>query len=352
MITSCVGVSCFLYLKYQYKWHKKVVLSEIEKLKVTHDTTLPRRKFHYGWYIVKPTEDVPNGKIISFRGFGKDWILYRTKSNKPVIQSAYCKHMGSHLGDGTLINGKVQCHFHGWKYDENGKCGKHQLETVTCIEKNGLIFGWFDDDPTRLPEFDIPDVPGFMDASFEIEFPIRNTYFCENQVDKLHFKYVHEDVYPLTMETEWKNDEIKNMNDQLHFGFVCHTYLFNKMYFCTVTTKLSQQSTSLSYDELEYSFFMGLIRFTIYQLVSNFPIEEHITCVKYYNYVTHSSILSKLIFKFVFQTTMEDIALTHKMKYRMNPLLRKNESGIQKMKDYLKKYEFKEYTSKVPDLDW
>jgi len=48
--------------------------------------------------------------------------VWRTSSGTPVVMDAYCPHMGANIAvGGTVIDDCIQCPFHEWKFDKDGK---------------------------------------------------------------------------------------------------------------------------------------------------------------------------------------------------------------------------------------
>ena len=53
--------------------------------------------FPRGWFMVAATAQIQE-KPFSARYFGEDMVIYRGNSGKIYAVSAYCPHMGTHLG--------------------------------------------------------------------------------------------------------------------------------------------------------------------------------------------------------------------------------------------------------------
>jgi len=77
-----------------------------------------------GWFIVAPSDAVGVGEILPVYYFAKDLIVFRTASGAARVTTAYCAHLGAHIGVGGKVNGEsVECPFHGWWYDgQSGRC--------------------------------------------------------------------------------------------------------------------------------------------------------------------------------------------------------------------------------------
>ncbi len=76
-----------------------------------------------GWNAILESSDLSKNAIKTISMFGKDLIVYRGSSGKCYVFDAYCPHLGANLGiGGTIVGDSVRCPFHGWVFDENGKC--------------------------------------------------------------------------------------------------------------------------------------------------------------------------------------------------------------------------------------
>ena len=54
---------------------------------------------------------------------GEHSAVYRSQSGKVTIMDAYCPHMGANLAVGGRVRGEcLECPFHGWVFDSDGKC--------------------------------------------------------------------------------------------------------------------------------------------------------------------------------------------------------------------------------------
>ena len=122
---------------------------------------------------------------------------------------ALCPHHGTDLGQGKVVDGAVQCPFHGWRFNGEGACVKipSQLDDAKIpptarvlryplIERQGNLWIWMDataepdHEPTHLEFFE--EQPGrrrtFIPAQM-IDAPFVNV--VENALDYAHLKFIH-----------------------------------------------------------------------------------------------------------------------------------------------------------------
>lgn len=167
-----------------------------------------------GWFQVAWSDEIGVGDVRRMTYFGTDLIAWRTESGRITVMTAYCEHLGAHLGYGGHVQGEVlQCPFHGWQWNADGRnvCIPYEprpnrgrrIRTFPTVERNASVYVWHDVDG-REPFFDAPDVFGaFGDDRtaadyypqqrlFEQGHEMHPQYVLENGVDFAHFKYVHQ----------------------------------------------------------------------------------------------------------------------------------------------------------------
>lgn len=140
--------------------------------------------------------------------FGKDLVLFRTEEGVAHVLDAYCPHLGAHLGHGGRVHqGKLQCPFHGWRFDGQGACVEipHAekippgavLGTWPVHELDGLIFVHHARDGAS-PTWQLPALPEATTEGWQLA---RKTHrrirthvqeLGENLADPTHFRYVHD----------------------------------------------------------------------------------------------------------------------------------------------------------------
>ena len=181
--------------------------------------------FPRGWFMVAFSDELPVGGVLKMNYFGSAQVVFRGEDGAVRIMDGYCPHMGAHLGAGGTVEGNsIVCPFHAWKFDGNsGKCTeipycdreppkKAELGQWTSVERNGMVFVWFDPDGGP-PEFDVPTIPpgnGDSDWSPWFHSVMRiNTHsreIVENVVDIGHFQPVH-GTHVDKFENEFVNEQ-------------------------------------------------------------------------------------------------------------------------------------------------
>ena len=142
------------------------------------------------WYAVEFSSKVGDSTLCSFNLFGEPWILFRSKESQVGCIQDECAHRACPLSLGGIIEGTVQCAYHGWQYDIAGNCSHMPscqqtqafVTSLPCLEAAGLIWVWPGDEaPRELPQ-QIGRVPGGfkVHAELEMELPVEHGLLLEN----------------------------------------------------------------------------------------------------------------------------------------------------------------------------
>jgi len=114
--------------------------------------------------------------------------------------------MGASLAVGRVVDDAVECPYHGFRYDESGRCIETPLRKADALiprtlcnrryavaEKAGWVFLFWGEPehaPEEIPFFDEIQEP-LLHAWSMREWPVSFTRFIENTVDVAHLGTVH-----------------------------------------------------------------------------------------------------------------------------------------------------------------
>ena len=158
------------------------------------------------WYTVLEGSEVRKGAPVGVTRMGEKLVFWRNKEGKVVCQRDRCVHRGVALSEGKVINGEIECPFHGFRYDSSGKCtlipantvgaevpDRFHVYTYPAREENGFIYIWWGDIQEGLPP-----IPFFSDLGPEFSYgripdPWNAHYsrVIENQLDVVHLPFIH-----------------------------------------------------------------------------------------------------------------------------------------------------------------
>ncbi len=182
------------------------------------------------WYAVLESRELKKRPLGATR-LGERLVFYRDPAGKPVCLYDRCAHRGASLAIGEIVDGHIQCPFHGLEYDSSGKCvkipanGKNapvpaqfRMRSYPVHEEYGIIWIWWGlEPPTNLepPEF-FDDLKDMKTWSTVVD-PWDNHYtrVLENQLDVVHLPFVHRTTIGRGNKTlvegpgfEWKGDRL------------------------------------------------------------------------------------------------------------------------------------------------
>jgi phenylpropionate dioxygenase-like ring-hydroxylating dioxygenase large terminal subunit len=164
---------------------------------------LEEGNYYQTWYPIHLARELRAGQIVGKEFLGTRIILYLDPAGQPVVQSAYCPHVGADLACGELIEGQVRCAYHHWRFAADGKCADipsgdkipagAKLYNYPAAEKWGLIWAFHGDQPT----FDVPTIPEVEEEDFvgvtgeRGERPIDHWLSTSNAFDFQHLRALH-----------------------------------------------------------------------------------------------------------------------------------------------------------------
>lgn len=159
------------------------------------------------WYPIAESREVKKSdKPVGLLRFNEKLVLWRGKDNQVHCIADRCAHRGASLSCGKLIDGEIQCPFHGLQFNEYGKCtyipsrgknaevpGNFKVNYYPAKEEHGFIWVWWGDPKDKYPE--LPWFPE-LDKTFAygtIKDPWKMHYSrcIENQLDVAHLFVVH-----------------------------------------------------------------------------------------------------------------------------------------------------------------
>jgi len=164
--------------------------------------SVPYESIPNGWFSVAMTKELRAGRVLEKRYFGREWVLWRDSTGAPVMQDAYCPHLGAHLGGGKVRGDRLRCPFHGFEYARDGVCAatpdgrtppRVRLRSLPLRESAGLVLAYWHAEG-EAPHWQPPavDQPGFTSFKFlRRAFRGHPQEICENSSDLVHFGPTH-----------------------------------------------------------------------------------------------------------------------------------------------------------------
>lgn len=157
------------------------------------------------WYAILDGRELRRGKVLAARRLGVDLAVWRDEQGGVHATGDRCPHRGAALSLGKVRGGCVECPFHGFRFDGDGRCveapctgaeAPRHLDTKAYAlrEAHGFIWMWWGE-----PRAEYPAVPWFpeLDDNYvhaglqASEWPVHWMRSVENQLDWPHLPFVH-----------------------------------------------------------------------------------------------------------------------------------------------------------------
>lgn len=157
------------------------------------------------WHMVALSRDIAPGKLRKAMLCGTPLALFRTAEGIAALVDR-CPHRNFPLSEGRLVGGTLECGYHGWRFDAQGRCvavpgcaladgGEARLDAqaVRVVERHGAVFVTLSDlapaEPPLPPDFGNPELDHFwwqqgiwQGRAFDA---------IENVMDPFHTNHLH-----------------------------------------------------------------------------------------------------------------------------------------------------------------
>lgn len=175
------------------------------------------------WYVAAWSDEC-NETILARTLLGKNTVIFRDKGGVVHALEDRCPHRGVPLSCGRVIDGNIQCGYHGMTFNGEGKCvsipAMDRIPQVInvlrypVIEQDGLIWIWLGS-PELVNERAAPPRWEFHDP--ETGWPYRKNTFhikcnsqlvIDNLMDLTHLPFVHGKTIGTNPSSEHMNVEM------------------------------------------------------------------------------------------------------------------------------------------------
>ncbi|MEM8504574.1 MAG: aromatic ring-hydroxylating dioxygenase subunit alpha [Cyanobacteria bacterium P01_D01_bin.1] len=163
--------------------------------------------FRRFWYPVVPLERLQSGPQ-AFCLLGQPLVVWMTAAEQPAAVEDRCCHRSAKLSQGVVIQGQIQCPYHGWCFDGEGICTDvpqlvdqpipktYRVRSFRCDQRYGYVWVCLDE-----PVAEIPTIPEASDGAFRYIPEFYETWKCaglrlmENSFDNAHPHFVHDKTF-------------------------------------------------------------------------------------------------------------------------------------------------------------
>eukprot|EP00877_Chromochloris_zofingiensis_P006369 jgi/Chrzof1/1986/Cz10g28270.t1_CAO1[v5.2] len=153
------------------------------------------------WYPAEFSKSLTENTMVPFELFDEPWVLFRDEHGSPACIRDECAHRACPLSLGKVVDGQVQCAYHGWQFNADGACTKMPstvhcrhvgVSALPCVEKHGFIWVWPGDGvPNEVPNTTAPPDGYDIHAEILIDVPVEHGLLMENLLDLAHAPFTH-----------------------------------------------------------------------------------------------------------------------------------------------------------------
>ncbi|HLG59540.1 MAG TPA: Rieske 2Fe-2S domain-containing protein [Vicinamibacterales bacterium] len=160
------------------------------------------------WMPIAAVSEVDQKPIIPVRILGEDLVLYRDARGQYGLLDRRCPHRAFDLAYGTVEPCGLRCSYHGWSFNEDGRCLEQPYEetrnpSTTFKDRvrtksypvqvaGGLVWTYMGPTPASL----LPDWAGFYSPGYTItsfvHLPCNWVQVMEGFYDPVHVEWLHD----------------------------------------------------------------------------------------------------------------------------------------------------------------
>jgi phenylpropionate dioxygenase-like ring-hydroxylating dioxygenase large terminal subunit len=169
---------------------------------------LPRAERY--WYVLTTSEELKEKVPLARRLFGTPLVVFRGEDGKPGTLLDRCPHRNVPLSLGRIVGRRVECAYHGWRFDTGGACrfipslvgepeGKgRRAPAYATREQDGFVwvYGVPDVAPTSEPHrFRYLGAPGYTTVTRKVTANGTLYSTVENALDVPHTAFLHKGLF-------------------------------------------------------------------------------------------------------------------------------------------------------------
>jgi vanillate O-demethylase monooxygenase subunit len=159
------------------------------------------------WYCVGFPEQLVPGAVRSITVLDEPLALFRDAAGTFSILADRCSHRFARLSGGKVIDGVIECPYHGLRFDAQGRCALNphgdgrvpqaaSIRAYPALERHGALWVWMGDparaDPALLPDFAmIEERPGWTRVHDQLRVRANYQLVIDNLLDLSHVAYLH-----------------------------------------------------------------------------------------------------------------------------------------------------------------
>ncbi len=173
----------------------------------------PAERWAAHWYAVARASSLGPRRPLGVERLGRRLVLWRDASGTVRCADAACPHRGADLGGGRVLQGQLECPYHGFRFDGGGGCALMPCEGRDARpsralglrlhpvhEAHGFLWVWlggpFPEVAPELPWIRGAPPPGPHAAVTEAVWNARFSRVMEGMMDMHHLPFAHRRYMP------------------------------------------------------------------------------------------------------------------------------------------------------------
>lgn len=161
------------------------------------------------WYPLLESRRV-GSQPVGVTRLGQRLVLWRGGGGQVVAQPARCPHRGADLAKGRVVEGTLECPYHGFRFSAQGECVRIpcegsrrpirqglELQSFPVREEHGLVWLWWGE-----PRAELPPVPWFSELPADwragstrtLDWQVPFVQAMEGNLDIHHLPFAHRRV--------------------------------------------------------------------------------------------------------------------------------------------------------------
>jgi phenylpropionate dioxygenase-like ring-hydroxylating dioxygenase large terminal subunit len=185
------------------------------------------------WYIAVSARALGRAPV-GCTVLGEPLVLFSDGYGRPAALRDRCLHRNMALSAGRVVDGCLECPYHGWRYDGGGRCtaipsfGQPRavpplapLPAYPAVESDGYVWVFMgerapDTGPFRFPHL---DEPGWSSFRMRTRFPAGAAACLENFLDCPHTVFVHRGWFR-TRDPRALRAQVRRYTDRVEVDFI------------------------------------------------------------------------------------------------------------------------------------
>ncbi|QCP52312.1 aromatic ring-hydroxylating dioxygenase subunit alpha [Trinickia violacea] len=161
------------------------------------------------WYVAAFAHEVRADAPLARTLLDRPVVLYRDAAQRAIALDDRCPHRFAPLSKGRIVEGVLECPYHGLRFDATGQCVHNphgdgrvpagaKARAYPSVERDGAIWFWPGDpqqaDASLLPSFDFVDPGKNLTHTGYLLTRAHYQLSADNLLDLSHFQFLHPDT--------------------------------------------------------------------------------------------------------------------------------------------------------------